>query len=138
MPAVRDGLYDAGLVIHEARFTYPSFGLDSLVDLGEWWEKDTGLPIPLGAIIARRSLDVAALARAARESVEYAWAHPAASASYVAAHADEMSPDVQKQHIELYVNEFTRDLGEEGYAAATALLTRAHVAGLTPANPALR
>jgi 1,4-dihydroxy-6-naphthoate synthase len=138
MPAVRDGGYDAGLVIHEARFTYPSYGLQSLVDLGAWWEDDTGLPIPLGAILARRSLDGAALGRAARASVEYAWAHPSASGPYVAAHAAEMSSEVQQQHIALYVNEFTRDLGEEGYAAAEALLRRAHEAGLTPANPALR
>jgi 1,4-dihydroxy-6-naphthoate synthase len=138
MPAVRDGAYDAGLVIHEARFTYPSYGLSALVDLGEWWEGDTGLPIPLGAILARRSLDVAALGRAARASVEHAWEHPAASAAYIAAHADEMSPDVQHQHIALYVNEFTRDLGDEGYAAAKALLDRAHAAGLTPSSPRLR
>jgi 1,4-dihydroxy-6-naphthoate synthase len=138
MPAVRDGAYDAGLVIHEARFTYPSYGLSALVDLGEWWEGDTGLPIPLGAILARRSLDVAALGRAARASVEHAWEHPAASAAYIAAHADEMSPDVQHQHIALYVNEFTRDLGDEGYAAAKALLDRAHAAGLTPSSPSLR
>jgi 1,4-dihydroxy-6-naphthoate synthase len=137
MPAVRDGRYDAGLVIHEARFTYPSYGLQSLVDLGEWWEADTGLPIPLGAILARRSLDVPALARAARASVEYAWEHPSASAEYVAEHADEMSAEVQRQHIALYVNEFTRDLGEQGYAAAQALLTRAYEAGLTPGNPKL-
>ena len=137
MPAVRDGRYDAGLVIHEARFTYPSYGLTALVDLGAWWEGDTGLPIPLGAILARRSLDVASLGRAARASVEYAWAHPAASASYVAAHADEMSPEVQQQHIALYVNEFTRDLGEEGYAAAAALLGRAAAAGLVPRAPEL-
>lgn len=138
MPAVRDGRYDAGLVIHEARFTYPSYGLQALVDLGEWWEADTGLPIPLGAILARRSLDVAALARAARASVEYAWAHPDASAAYVAEHADEMSPDVQRRHIDLYVNEFTRDLGEPGYAAAAALLDRAFAAGLVPRSPRLR
>ena len=137
MPAVRDGRYDAGLVIHEARFTYRSYGLTALADLGEWWESDTGLPIPLGAILALRSLDVAALGRAARASVEYAWAHPDASAAYVAEHADEMAPDVQRQHIALYVNEFTRDLGEEGYAAVRALLTRAHEAGLTPSNPPL-
>jgi 1,4-dihydroxy-6-naphthoate synthase len=138
MPAVRDGRYDAGLVIHEARFTYPSYGLTSLVDLGAWWESDTGLPIPLGAILARRSLDAAALGRAARASVEYAWANPEASAAYVAAHADELAPDVQQQHIALYVNEFTRDLGDEGYAAASALLTRAYRAGLTPNAPQLR
>jgi 1,4-dihydroxy-6-naphthoate synthase len=138
MPGVRDGRYDAGLVIHEARFTYPSYGLKSLVDLGEWWESDTGLSIPLGAILARRSLDGAALARVVRGSVEYAWAHPSASAAYVAEHADEMSPDVQRQHIELYVNEFTRDLGDEGYAAAAALLDRAFAANLTPSSPPLR
>jgi 1,4-dihydroxy-6-naphthoate synthase len=138
MPAVRDGRYDAGLVIHEARFTYQDFGLQALADLGAWWEDDTGLPIPLGAIVARRALDTAALARAARASVEYAWANPLASARYVAEHADEMSPDVQRRHIDLYVNEFTRDLGDEGYAAAEALLSRAHEAGLTPRNPRLR
>jgi 1,4-dihydroxy-6-naphthoate synthase len=138
MPAVRDGRYDAGLVIHEARFTYPSYGLHALVDLGEWWERDTGLPIPLGAILARRSLDTAAIARAARASVEHAWADPAASAGYVAEHADEMSPDVQRRHIDLYVNEFTRDLGDEGYAAAGALLDRAFAAGLVPRSPRLR
>jgi len=138
MPAVRDGLYDAGLVIHEARFTYPSYGLTALVDLGAWWESDTGLPIPLGAILAARDLDAAALTRVVRASVEHAWAHPSASAAYVAEHADEMSPEVQRQHIELYVNEFTRDLGDEGYAAASALLDRAFAAGLTPSSPRLR
>ncbi|HYU65795.1 MAG TPA: MqnA/MqnD/SBP family protein, partial [Jatrophihabitantaceae bacterium] len=138
MPAVRDGSYDAGLVIHEARFTYPSYGLSALVDLGAWWESDTGLPIPLGAILAARDLDAAALTRVVRASVEHAWAHPSASAAYVAEHADEMSPEVQRQHIELYVNEFTRDLGDEGYAAASALLDRAFAAGLTPSSPPLR
>jgi 1,4-dihydroxy-6-naphthoate synthase len=138
MTAVRDGRYDAGLVIHEARFTYAEYGLQALVDLGEWWEADTGLPIPLGAILARRGLDAAALSDVLRASVEYAWANPEASRSYVAEHADEMSPQVQQQHIALYVNEFTRDLGEEGYAAVSALLDRAHAAGLTPTSPALR
>jgi 1,4-dihydroxy-6-naphthoate synthase len=138
MPAVRDGQYDAGLVIHEARFTYPSYGLSAMADLGEWWEKDTGLPIPLGAILARRGLDTALITRTVRASVEYAWANPSASAAYVAEHADEMSPDVQQQHIALYVNEFTRELGDDGYAAASALLDRAHAAGLTPAAPPLR
>ncbi|HEU5008897.1 MAG TPA: 1,4-dihydroxy-6-naphthoate synthase [Jatrophihabitantaceae bacterium] len=138
MAAVRDGRYDAGLVIHEARFTYPSYGLQALADLGEWWEGDTGLPIPLGAILARRGLDAPALASVVRASVEYAWADPSASAAFVAAHADEMSPDVQAQHIALYVNEFTRDLGEEGYAAIEALLGRAHAQGLIPKIPSLR
>lgn len=138
MPAVRDGRYDVGLVIHEARFTYPQYGLESLVDLGAWWEQDTGLPIPLGAILARRSLDAGELTRVVRASVEQAWADPAASAGYIAEHAAEMAPDVQRRHIDLYVNEFTRDLGEEGYAAVGALLDRAHAAGLTPSSPPLR
>jgi 1,4-dihydroxy-6-naphthoate synthase len=138
MPAVRDGAFDAGLVIHEARFTYPQYGLSALVDLGEWWERDTGLPIPLGAIIAKSGADTGRLTEVIRASVEHAWARPQDSAQYIAEHADEMSPEVQRQHIALYVNEFTRELGEEGYAAAEALLTKAHQAGLTPRNPALR
>ncbi|OBY80064.1 1,4-dihydroxy-6-naphthoate synthase [Paenibacillus sp. KS1] len=133
MPAVRDGHIDAGLVIHEARFTYPSYGLTMLADLGKWWEADTGLPIPLGAIIARRTLDVNAIAGWARASVEYAWAHPEASREYVLAHAQEMSPEVTDAHINLYVNEFTRNLGEDGYAAVEALLGRAAKEGLVPA-----
>jgi len=125
MPAVRSGLVDAGLVIHEARFTYPDFGLGALVDLGEWWEKTTGAPIPLGAIIARRALGAAAIAdltEVVRASVKYAFAHPEASREYVMAHAQEMDPEVAKAHIALYVNEFTVDLGAEGRAAVDRLL----------------
>jgi len=132
MPAVKRGDIDAGLVIHEARFTYPSFGLTMLTDLGSWWESDTGLPIPLGAIIARRSLDLTALAKWIRASVEYAWAHPDASKDYVLQYAQEMDPQVAEQHINLYVNEFTANLGQEGYAAVEALLTRAASEGLVP------
>jgi 1,4-dihydroxy-6-naphthoate synthase len=132
MPAIRNGAVDAGLVIHEARFTYPSYGLKMLVDLGEWWEQDTGLPIPLGAIIARRSLDSEAIAGWIRESVEYAWEHPEASQEYVLHHAQEMDPDVAKAHIHLYVNEFSYNLGEEGYNAILTLLTRAAKEGLVP------
>jgi 1,4-dihydroxy-6-naphthoate synthase len=132
MPAVRDGAVDAGLVIHESRFTYPLYGLVCLQDLGEWWEGETGLPIPLGAIVARRSLDRTALAATVRASVEHAWADPSASAGFVAAHSQEMDPTVCQQHIDLYVNEFTRDLGEAGYGAVRALLTRAADEGLVP------
>lgn len=132
MPAVQNGKIDAGLVIHEARFTYPSYGLSLLVDLGSWWESDTGLPIPLGAIIARRSLDRDALAGWIRASVEYAWAHPEASRDYVLSHAQEMDPAVAQAHIDLYVNEFTAILGEDGYAAVAGLLGRAAKEGLVP------
>ena len=132
MPAVRDGEVDAGLVIHEARFTYPSYGLHKLVDLGDWWEQDTGLPIPLGAIVARRSLDAEAISGWIRASLQYAWQNPEASREYVMAHAQEMDPDVARSHIELYVNEFTANLGELGYEAVSALLKRAHAEGLVP------
>jgi 1,4-dihydroxy-6-naphthoate synthase len=133
MPGVAAGRYDAGLVIHEARFTYPRHGLTALVDLGEWWEGDTGLPIPLGAILARRgAVDPVAAAGWVRESVRRAWADPAATRSFVLAHAQEMEPDVVDRHIALYVNEFTEDLGEAGHAAVDALLRRAAAAGLTP------
>jgi len=137
MPAVRDGRVDAGLVIHEARFTYPQYGLSLLTDLGNWWETDTGLPIPLGAIIARRSLDRESIAGWIRASVQYAWDNPEASRDYVMQHAQEMDPKVAQAHIELYVNSFSYDLGEEGYAAVTSFLDRAARAGLVPqVNPA--
>ncbi|GGK13799.1 1,4-dihydroxy-6-naphtoate synthase [Streptomyces camponoticapitis] len=135
MPAVRDGKVDAGLVIHEARFTYQDYGLHSLADMGEHWESTTGLPIPLGAIIAKRNLGadtLQALAEAARTSVRMAWDDPDASRPYVRAHAQEMDPAVADQHIALYVNEFTADLGTDGYAAVRGLLTRAADEGLVP------
>src|SRR5690606_10042531 len=126
MPGVAAGRFDAGLVIHEARFTYPRYGLRELVDLGAWWERDTGLPIPLGAILARKAaVDPQRAAEWVRESVRASWADPAASREYVLAHAQEMEPDVVDRHIDLYVNEFTLDLGEQGHAAVAELLGRA-------------
>ncbi|MCX4725730.1 1,4-dihydroxy-6-naphthoate synthase [Streptomyces sp. NPDC090052] len=138
MPAVRDGKVDAGLVIHEARFTYQEYGLHSLADMGQHWESTTGLPIPLGAIIAKRSLGeerLRELARTVRASVRQAWDDPEVSRPYVLSHAQEMDPAVADQHIGLYVNEFTADLGEDGYAAVRGLLTRAAAEGLVPALP---
>jgi 1,4-dihydroxy-6-naphthoate synthase len=138
MPGVAAGRYDAGLVIHEARFTYHRHGLRALVDLGEWWERDTGLPIPLGAILARKgAVDPGAATTWIKESVRLAWADPAASRAYVLEHAHEMEPEVVDQHIALYVNGFTEDLGTDGYAAVEALLGRAYAAGLTPPVPNL-
>ncbi len=137
MPAVQDGSVDAGLVIHESRFTYASYGLHAAVDLGAWWETDTGLPIPLGAILARRSLglDVAtALSAGLKASVEHAWAHPEDSRAWVIAHSQELAPDVVDAHIALYVNEFTRELGDAGHAAIEVLLSRAVAEGLVPAS----
>ncbi|MFF3909401.1 1,4-dihydroxy-6-naphthoate synthase [Streptomyces sp. NPDC001848] len=135
MPAVRDGKVDAGLVIHEARFTYQNYGLHKLADMGEHWEDSTGLPIPLGAIIAKRSLGadtLKLLADSIRTSVRAAWDDPETSRPYVMEHAQEMDPAVADQHIGLYVNEFTADLGADGYAAVRGLLTRAAAEGLVP------
>lgn len=133
MPGVAEGRYDAGLVIHEARFTYQRYDLTAIADLGEYWQRETGLPIPLGAILANRdTVDPAAAAGWVRESVRRAWADPEASAGYVMRHAQEMDPEVAKQHIALYVNNFTEDLGTDGHAAVRALLDRASAAGLTP------
>lgn len=132
MPAVRDGHVDAGLVIHEARFTYPLYGLDILTDLGSWWESDTNLPIPLGAIIAHRSLDLPAITGWIRASVEHAWANPKLSEEYILSHSQELAPEVTKAHIDLYVNDFTANLGDEGYNAVYSLLNRASQEGLVP------
>jgi len=135
MGAVRHGEVDAGVVIHESRFTYADYGLTKLLDLGEWWERDTGHPIPLGGIAARRSLGGAAIAvidRALRASVAYAYAHPDAANGYIRAHSQEMSDEVCAAHIGLYVNDFSLDLGGEGEAAVTALVDRATAAGLVP------
>ncbi|MGW5675996.1 1,4-dihydroxy-6-naphthoate synthase [Streptomyces sp. NPDC003860] len=136
MPAVRDGRVDAGLVIHEARFTYQEYGLHRLADMGEHWESTTGLPIPLGAIVAKRSLGddrLRAVAEAVRTSVRMAWDDPEVSRPYVREHAQEMDPSVADRHIGLYVNEFTANLGPNGYAAVRGLLTRAAAEGLVPA-----
>jgi 1,4-dihydroxy-6-naphthoate synthase len=136
MPAVAAGEYDAGLVIHEARFTYPRHGLHALVDLGQWWEQDTGLPVPLGAILARRgAVDAAEATEWVRASVRQAWDDPEATQEYVLSHAQELEPAVVSRHIALFVNEFTADLGADGYAAIDALLSRAAAAGLTPPVP---
>ncbi|MCQ4086502.1 1,4-dihydroxy-6-naphthoate synthase [Saccharibacillus sp. JS10] len=133
MPAVQNGEIDAGLVIHEARFTYQNYGLHKLADMGDWWETDTGLPIPLGAIIAKRgAVDHKQLTEWVRSSVQYAWKHPEASRDYVLEHAQEMDANVADSHIELYVNEFTENLGEDGYEAIRSLLTRAAREGLVP------
>jgi 1,4-dihydroxy-6-naphthoate synthase len=138
MPAVRAGEVDAGLVIHEARFTYQRYGLHAVADLGDWWEAETGLPIPLGAILARRDLTGVSheeLAGYLRDSVRAAWADPDRTREYVAAHAQELEREVADAHIALYVNEFTENLGDAGFAAAEALLGRAAAAGLVPPLP---
>jgi len=135
MGAVRRGEVDAGVIIHESRFTYRDAGLVQLLDLGEWWEGSTGHPIPLGGIVARRSLGpqvIAAVDRGLRASVDYAFTHRQEPQEYIRAHAQELSEEVCAAHIALYVNDFSRDLGEEGSAAVTQLLDQAVAAGLVP------
>jgi 1,4-dihydroxy-6-naphthoate synthase len=133
--AVLDGVVDAGVIIHENRFTYEARGLRKIVDLGDHWEQATGAPIPLGAIAIRRGLPLAvqqAVNRAMRRSVEYAFAHPGASMPFVRAHAQEMADEVMRQHIELYVNEYSIDLGAEGHRAIETLFARGAAHGILP------
>jgi 1,4-dihydroxy-6-naphthoate synthase len=134
-PALLEGRFDAGVIIHENRFTYQEKGLLKIIDLGEFWETETGTPIPLGGIVVKRSLpeDVKrAVNRVMRRSVEYAFAHRDASLPYVRAHAQEMSEQVMYQHIDLYVNDYSIDLGEQGRRAVQLLFDRARHTGLIP------
>jgi 1,4-dihydroxy-6-naphthoate synthase len=134
--ALLDEKYDAGLIIHENRFTYETRGLKKIIDLGEYWEEETGAAIPLGGIVIKRALpaDVRQrVNRVMRRSVEYAFAHRADSPPYVRAHAQEMSEDVMYQHIDLYVNDYSIDLGAEGRRAVETLFERARAAAVIPA-----
>jgi 1,4-dihydroxy-6-naphthoate synthase len=138
--AVLAGDVDAGVIIHENRFTYEARGLRKVIDLGDHWEQQTGAPIPLGAIAVRRDLPVdvqRAINRVMRASVEYAFAHPEASREFVRAHAQEMAEDVVAQHIALYVNDYSVDLGPEGRRAIEVLFTRAAATGVigAPTQP---
>ena len=129
--AVAGGDVEAGLIIHESRFTYQSHGLIRVADLGDWWERETGLPVPLAGICVRADVDAAtALAAegAIRASVQRAFDFPEASRAYVRAHSQEMSDDVCDAHIRLYVNELSLDVGDEGLQAIARL-----VAAETPA-----
>ena len=135
MPAVAAGEVDAGLIIHESRFTYPDYGLVKHLDLGAWWEGETGLPLPLGGIMAKRSLGNAKLQEldtAVRESLRYGYAHRAEAQPYIAAHAQELSERVMQQHIDLYVNELSFDVGDTGERAVAELYGRARARGLVP------
>jgi len=123
------------LIIHESRFTYQGYGLHKLLDLGEWWEDETGLPIPLGGIVAKRSLGmetIAAVEKALRDGVAYARSNPTEAAHYIREHAQEMGEEVCQAHIGLYVNEFSADLGDEGVRAIECLMERAEKAGILP------
>jgi 1,4-dihydroxy-6-naphthoate synthase len=125
--AVRDGKVDAGLIIHESRFTYQAFGLSKVLDLGEWWEAETGLPIPLGGIIARKSLGpvIQTMQELIRESIIYSMANRQEAMPFIKKYSHELSDAVINSHIDLYVNDFSLDIGEEGRAALNELLERA-------------
>lgn len=133
VPAVAAGEVEAGLIIHESRFTYREAGLIAIADLGEWWENMTLLPTPLGAVLARDDVDdeaARAVNTAIRRSIAFARANEASVMPYVREHAVEMSDEVMRAHIDLYVNEYTDDLGKNGRAAVHALFSRAHDAGI--------
>jgi 5,8-dihydroxy-2-naphthoate synthase len=133
LDAVERGNVDGGLIIHESRFTYPEYGLVALKDLGTWWEEETGLPIPLGCIIAKRSLGegtIKTIENLIRRSIEYAFAHREETKKYIMAHARELDDRVVEQHIQLYVNKYSLDLGNKGMRAVEELLKRAERVGV--------
>ena len=135
MPAVSSGVVDAGVIIHEGRFTYPKYGLREVIDLGAWWEETTGYPIPLGGILARRSLGPETIERAdqaLKDSIAYAKSNPDAVLDYILQHAQEMDEQVVREYIELYVNRYTEDYGPDGEAAINDLITRAQTADILP------
>lgn len=139
IPAVASGQVDAGLIIHESRFTYQAAGLVSVADLGEWWESVTSMPIPLGAILARNDLGAErthAIDEAIRASLRFARANEAAIMPFVREHAFEMSDEVMRKHIELYVNDYSDDLGDDGIAAVNELFARARAAGILETHAA--
>jgi len=133
--AVLNEKFEAGLIIHENRFTYEQRGLVKVADLGELWETKTGHPIPLGCIAIRRSLDEklkALINKSVRDSVEYAFANPSDSKPFIMENAQEMDSKVQQQHINLYVNDYSIDLGKKGKAAISELLAKGIELGLLP------
>jgi 1,4-dihydroxy-6-naphthoate synthase len=133
--AVASGQFDAGLIIHENRFTYAAKGLKKIIDLGEYWDSTTGAPIPLGGIVAKRSLPdpvKQAVQRILKASVQYAFAHRQASLPFIRDHAQEMDEKVMYQHIDLYVNDFSVSLGQDGRRAVELLFAKAVSSGLVP------
>ena len=135
MDAVSKGEALAGLIIHESRFTYPFYNLVKLLDLGEWWENHSGLPIPLGGILGKRSLSRDILLRVEagiRASLHYANANPEEVLHYCRRHSQEMDDQVMKNHIDLYVNDFSLDLGQGGLNAVHRLFADAESRGIIP------
>ena len=136
--AVLSGEVDAGLIIHETRFTYRALGLQKVADTGEYWEKMTGLPVPLGGIVVQRNVneDIAAkVNRSIRRSIEYAYNYPSASVDFIRKNAREIDDTVTAEHISLYVNDFSLSLGPEGKAAIARLYSVAQEKKVISAMP---
>jgi 1,4-dihydroxy-6-naphthoate synthase len=134
--ALLNGQIDLGLIIHENRFTYQDKGLIKIVDLGDYWEKLTGCAIPLGGIVINRNLDREVqlkVNRLIRQSVEFAFAHPKSAIDFIRQHAQAMEESVMYKHIELYVNKYSINLGEEGRKAIDTLFKLARERGIIPA-----
>jgi len=135
--ALLDDKIDVGLIIHENRFTYQDKGLKKIIDLGDYWEKLTGCAIPLGGIVANRNLPLDVqhkINRVLKKSVEFAFAKPKSGLEFIRSHAQEMSEEVMYKHIELYVNKYSLDLGEEGRKAINLLFDTAREKGIIPAT----
>jgi 1,4-dihydroxy-6-naphthoate synthase len=136
--AVQQGMAEVGLIIHESRFTYQHFGLRKVLDLGNWWEQLSGYPIPLGGIIMKRSFDkelVNLMEEKIRQSIRYAQMHPEESRAYIHEHAQEIEDSVTRLHIDLYVNEYSLDIGSEGEKSIRFLFSMAEQKGLIPPSP---
>jgi 5,8-dihydroxy-2-naphthoate synthase len=135
---VLDHEVDAGLIIHETRFTYHERGLRKIIDLGEYWETKTGLPVPLGGIIVNRKLPEEVqqkVNRVLRRSIDYAFENPNSGLKFIKQFAQEMDEDIMYKHIELYVNDFTKDLGELGKKSIKVLLDKAVELGFVASIP---
>jgi 1,4-dihydroxy-6-naphthoate synthase len=135
MESVKKGVVDAGVIIHEGRFTYPLYGLRLIVDLGQWWEEETGLPIPLGGIMVKSTIpkdEMLEIENLIKKSIQFAYSNPPGLKKYIKSYAQELSDDVIDKHIQTYVNDFTLQLGEEGEEAIRRLLLKASEEGLIP------
>lgn len=135
--AMREDGLEAGLIIHESRFTYEEYGLVEIADLGAHWEQKTGLPLPLGMICAHRKMDESQVERiddGLRRSIQQARRDPSRSAAFVKKHAQEMDEEVCRRHIELYVNDYSEELGEDGKASIQSLLRYGRELGLLPGD----
>ena len=141
MPAIKEGQVDAGVIIHESRFTYQNQGLHKIIDLGDWWEQETSLPIPLGGILCAKDLaqkDQETLSENIKESIKYAQENESAPLDFIKENSQELETEVEKSHIGLYVNEFSLEFGEEGTKAIEVLYQRCVKAGLVEDQGDLR